>query len=79
MVIALIAVLSFVGGGIGALVGGAVNFSRFGSTGLTVLGTPVLFAGACVMAAGGFGTALTLVGVTIAAFIFGLMYRAACR
>jgi len=79
MVIALIAVLAIAGCVIGALVGGGINYGRFGGSGLSVLGTPALFAGACVMAAGGFGTALTLVGVAIAGIIFGLMFRGAAK
>ena len=42
-----------------------------------VIGTPAMFAGACVLAAGGFSTALTIVGVVAAGLIFGAMFRGA--
>ena len=62
---------------IGMLMANAINFNRFGSSGVTMIGTPAMFAGACVLAAGGFSTALTIVGVVAAALIFGAMFRGA--
>lgn len=71
--------LAAVGTFVGTMFGGAVNFSRFGTSGLGLLGSGGSFAACVTVAALGGGNVLSWVFVGLAALIFGVIMRGAAR